>query len=100
LPDEPIPKPTEARSFRRVPIMIKSRLGPKPRETCEAALRDLLDRRRRERIGYHALGRRTARVSVRLPNDLYDEVRRAAEQDGVHYNEFFVTALRYHLGLR
>lgn len=44
-----------------------------------------------------ALGRDTGRYSVRLPNDLYDELRKASVDDGVNYNEFFVTALRYFL---
>lgn len=44
-----------------------------------------------------ALGRSTRRYSVRMPNDLYDELRKAAIEDGVNYNEFFVTALRYFL---
>lgn len=97
MSDEPKPKPTEARSFRRVPSHLWPRLGADPREACEQAIRDLLARRLREKIVYMALGRDTGRYSVRLPNDLYDELRKASVDDGVNYNEFFVTALRYFL---
>lgn len=97
MSEEPKPKPTEARSFRRVPIGIWPRLGSDPRQACEQAIRNLLERRRNEKIVYLALGRDTGRYSVRLPNDLYEELRQAAVADGVNYNEFFVTALRYFL---
>ena len=89
---------TESRIFRRVPKELWPALGSSPGASCEAAIRALLDLRTKQKIDYRAIGRGGSCRSVRLDDDLYDEMRQAAEEDNVNINEFFIHALRLYVG--
>jgi hypothetical protein len=97
--DKPEPsRTTQSRAFRRIPKGIWQKLGPSPGSACEEAIRNLLERRRTEEILYRAVGRGGELRNVRLDDGLYDEMRRASEEDNVLINEFFITALRQYIG--
>ena len=88
---------TESRIFRRVPKNIWPALGTSPGASCEAAIRNLLSLRMRQKIDYKAIGRGGERRSVRLDDNLYAEMRQAAIEDNVNINEFFIHALRVYV---
>jgi predicted DNA-binding ribbon-helix-helix protein len=73
-------------------------LGTTPGASSEAAIRGLLELRTKQKIDYRAIGRDGSRRSVRLDDDLYDQMRQAATEDNVNINEFFIHALRLYVG--
>jgi hypothetical protein len=89
---------TESRIFRRVPKELWPALGSSPGASSEAAIRGLLELRTKQKIDYKAIGRGGTRRSVRLDDDLYDQMRQAAAEDNVNINEFFIHALRVYVG--
>lgn len=84
--------------FRRVPVGIWSELGDSPGASCEEAIRRLLKARAKGPVVYKAIGKGGKRRSVRLENNLYAEMKSAADEDNVNINEFFITALRQYVG--
>jgi hypothetical protein len=89
---------TESRIFRRVPTDLWPALGSSPGASCEAAIKGLLELRTKQKVDYKAIGRGGTRRSVRLDDDLYDQMRQAAIEDNVNINEFFIHALRLYVG--
>jgi hypothetical protein len=92
-----VTRKTESRIFRRVPRNLWPALGESPGAACDEAIRKLLDLRSRQKVEYRAIGRGGERRSVRLDDDLYSQMRDAADEDNININEFFIHALRTYL---
>lgn len=84
--------------FRRVPNGIWQMLGSSPGEACAEAIGLLLDQRSSGPVVYTAIGRGGRKRNVRIDDDLYERMRKAAMEDDVTISEFFITAIRRYVG--